>query len=83
MKRKKITKQEELSEPVVSYNRITVTSFQESYEQMLLHTLNMSSEERMAYLQKLREITHGSDMTEEVKIFHQSKIKINQFHENT
>lgn len=38
----------------------------------------MTPEQRMEYLQKLRTITHGSDLSEQEKTFYTGKIKINK-----
>lgn len=48
-----------------------------------MHTASMSVEERLAYLQRLREITHSSDLTEEEKRANFNKIKINPPDENS
>lgn len=60
-----------------------ISSPKQSEERMLLHTSKMDPEERMAYLQQLRETTQNSNLSEEEKISILSKFKINPSDENS
>ena len=77
------TKKLTAAEPAIDYGRVTITTLEALEQQSREHTANMTPEQRMEYLQKLREITHGTDMSEAEEIFRKSKIKINPADENT
>lgn len=66
----------------IYYNKVTFNNLQQSDEKMLLHTANLSPEERMAYLQKLRETTQ-ENISEAEKRAILNQIKINPPDENT
>jgi CRISPR subtype II RNA-guided endonuclease Cas9/Csn1 len=72
------------NEPNSHYgSNVFIGSYQQADESMLMHTANMSHEERMAYLQKLREITHATNLSEEEIKENFNKIKINPNNENS
>ncbi len=60
-----------------------INTFHQSEERMLIHTSNMNPEERMAYLQQLRETTQSSNLSEDEKTSILSKFKINPTDENS
>ena len=60
----------------VKSNKIEISNFDQSEQQLLSHTSKLSFIERMAYLEKLRAIIHGTDRTEARRDFYNSKIKI-------
>jgi len=64
-------------------NRITRTTLKSLEEQEMQYTANLNPQQRFEYLQKLRDITHGTDNSEAEKIFHESRIKINRTDENS
>lgn len=73
-----------VNEPATPYfSKASISTLQQADEQMLLHTSKMNPEERMAYLQQLRETTQNSNLSEEEKISILSKFKINPSDENS
>ena len=77
-------KRNKMKEPGKNYNnRITISSLEESEATMRLHTTNMGHEQRMEYLQKLIEITHGNDLSELRNKFYICRIKVNPPDENS
>ncbi|HOZ89943.1 MAG TPA: HNH endonuclease domain-containing protein [Bacteroidia bacterium] len=66
----------------IYYNKVTFNNLQQSDEKMFMHTANMNPEERMAYLQKLRETTQ-ENISEAEKRAILNQIKINPPDENT
>ncbi len=74
---------DEVKEGVSYFKTAKISTLQQSEERMLLHTSNMNPEERMAYLQQLRETTQNSNLSEEEKISILSKFKINPTDENS
>ena len=72
------------NDPAPLYSpKVTIGTYQQADDSMLMHTANMSHEERLAYLQKLREITHDSNISDEEKKMNFKKININPPHENS
>ena len=74
---------DEAKEGVSYFKTAKISTLQQSEERMLLHTSNMNPEERMAYLQQLRETTQNSNLSEDEKISILSKFKINPTDENS
>lgn len=72
-----------VNEPTPTFGKVSIGSMEQADEQMLMHTANMSPEERMAYLQKLREISRDTNLSEEAVKNNFSKIKINPTDENS
>ena len=82
MKSKKYKKQPlsetKVNEPSsIDYGRMSISSFEESEEQMREYTRNMNHLQRMEYLNKLISITHGEDLSEYEHKFYSGRIKIN------
>ncbi len=87
MSKKKTYKKKSSSSSIVEeqnkvYGKATITTLEALEQQTRMYTANMTPEQRMEYLQKLRTITHGSDLSEQEKTFYTSKIKINKPDEN-
>jgi hypothetical protein len=71
-------------EPSAAYaNRIRVTTLEALENETIFATLNFTHEQRMGYLQKLRNITYNIDLKEARILFINSKITINSLHENS
>ena len=70
------------SEPAADYGKVIITTLEALENETRYHTVNMSYEERMEYLQKLRDITHGNDLSEEENAFYIDKIRVNKIDEN-
>lgn len=71
-------------EPSAAYdNGIRVTTLETLENENIFATLNFTHEQRMGYLQKLRNITHNIDLKEARILFTNSKITINSLHENS
>jgi CRISPR-associated endonuclease Csn1 len=71
-----------LEEPSAIYRtKTTISSYEQDAEAMRNHTANLSPEERMAYLQKLREITHDKETPENSS--DNGKIQIRPLDENS
>jgi len=65
------------------HNRIRITTLEQLEMQSLLHTLNMTPEQRMEYLLKLRSVIHGNDLSKTEELFYKSRIKIHRLDENS
>ena len=65
------------------FNKVSIGSMDDADQKILMHTSKMSYEERLAYLQKLREISHDPNLTEDEKSNNFKKIKINPPDENS
>ncbi len=65
------------------HNRIRITTLEQLEKQSLLHTLNMTPEQRMEYLLQLRSIIHGNDLSKAEELFYKSRIKTNRLDENS
>ncbi len=69
--------------PPPYFDQVSIGSLEDADQKMLMHTANMSFEERLAYLQKLREISHDPNITDDEKKSNFNKIKINPPDENS
>ncbi len=65
------------------HNRIRITTLEQLEMQSLLHTINMTPEQRMEYLLQLRSIINGNDLSKAEELFYKSRIKINRLDENS
>ena len=70
--------------PIAVYeNRIRVTTLEALENETIFVTQNFTHEQRIEYLEKLRNITHTIDFEDAKKQFINSKITVSKSHENS